>query len=157
MLDLAPLDVVERDLDPLRGIALGPLDLLGQLVLALAEALGDLFDHAPPLGRVRLELVERLGDRLLGGALQLLAKPRNRCALRLARLGELRRLGLDSHFCLGDQLPLPLLDPCELLCEAALGAVEIVRPGAQPLLDPALRVGQPTRELVGALLLALHE
>ena len=77
MLDLAPLDVVERDLDPLRGIALGPLDLLGQLVLALAEALGDLFDYAPPLGRVRLELVERLGDRLLGGALQLVAKPRN--------------------------------------------------------------------------------
>ena len=42
-----------------------PLDLLGDRRLARPQPLGDLLDRAPPLDRLRLELVERLRDRLL--------------------------------------------------------------------------------------------
>jgi hypothetical protein len=96
VLDLAALDVRERGLDPPRRLGLAALDLLGERLLALPQPVGDLLDHAPPLARVRLELLERLGDRGLGGALELLAQAHHGGALLVRSGDELRRLRLDA-------------------------------------------------------------
>ena len=124
---------------------LGPLDRLRDRRLAAAEPLGDLLDRAPALHRLRLELVERLGHRLSGGALELLAQPDHGLALLVGGRAELGRLRLEPRLDVGDRLPVPLAEVGELRLEVALRALEIVGEAAQPLLEPPLG----RRELVG--------
>ena len=102
---------------------------------------------------MRLQLVERLGDRLLRRLRQLLAEPDHRRALLVARLHELRRLGLDPRLRLRDQLLLPLREPNELRLELTLRSLEVVLPAAQPVLDAPFGLGEHGRELLagGAL------
>ena len=139
LLDLPALDVCERRLDPACRLALAPLDLLGQRLLAPPQPLGDLLDHAAALARVRFELLERLGDGRLRGPLELLPQPQHGRALLLGGGHELRRLRLDSRLGLGDQLLLALLELAQLRLQVLLRAVEVVRPRAEALVDAACR------------------
>ena len=75
----------------------------------------DLLDHPAALARVRLQLLECFRHRRLRRALELLTQPQHGRALLLGRRDELCRLGLDSRLRLGDQLPLPLLEPARQL------------------------------------------
>ena len=156
LLDLPPLDVRERRLDPGCRLGLAPFDLLAQRLLAPAEPLGDLLDHPAALARVRFELLERFGDRRLRRPLELLAQPQHRGTLLLGRGDELRRLGLDSRLGFGDQLLLPLLQLAHLRLQVLLRTVEIVRPGAEALVDAPRGRGERIGELFagGALALA---
>ena len=87
------------------------VDLLGQSLLAAPQPFGDLLDHPPALARVRLQLLQRLRDRLLRRAFELLAQPEHRRTLLVGRGHELGGLGLDPRLRLGDQLLLALLEP----------------------------------------------
>ena len=144
-LGLAPLELDQRQLEPGARIRLGLLDALGDRRLPDPQALGDLLHRAAALDRVRLELVERLGD---GGGrcpLELLAEAHDRPPLLVARRPELRCLALDPRLDVGDRLLLPLGEAGELRLEVALGAVEIVGDSLQPLVEPSLDVGERVR------------
>jgi len=147
VLDLTSLDVRERHLDSARRLGLTSLDLLHQSLLAPPQPVGDLLDHATPLGGVRLELLERLGDRRLRRALELLAQPDDRRPLLVGSRDELGRLGLDPRLGVRDQLLLPLLEPPQIRLQALLRTVEIVSPCAQPLVDAARGDRERLREL----------
>ena len=59
MLDLAALELGERDLDSRARLALGTIDLLGDGVLVLPEPVVQLVDGAAPVVGLRGELLER--------------------------------------------------------------------------------------------------
>ena len=107
-LGLAPLELDQRQLEPGPGVGLGLLDPVGDRRLPGPQPLGDLLDRAAPLDRVRLELVEGLGDRGRRGPLELLAQPDHGLALLVARRAELGRLALDPRLDIGDRLLLAL-------------------------------------------------
>ena len=65
-------------------------------------------------------------------------------------------IGRDSCLDLGNQLLLPLLELDQLVDNAALGALEIVRPGRQTCFHLLLRDGQSLTELVGCRTRALR-
>ena len=157
LLDLAALDVREGRLDPARRLGLAALDLLRERLLAAPQPVGDLLDHTAPLARVRLELLERLGDGRLRRALELLPQAQDRGALLVGGRDELLGLGLDPCLRLRDQLLLTLLEPPQLRLEVLLRAIEVVAPAAEPFLDTARRPGQRVGELGCRGALALHE
>ena len=86
--------------------------------------------------------------RRLRRALELLAQAQHRGALLVGGGDELLGLALDPRLGLGDHCPLPLLELPELRLEVLLRALEVGRPGAQPLLDASLRGGEQVGELV---------
>ena len=88
-LGLAPLPFDEHDVEPTAHVGLRPLDRLRDRLLPSAQPLGDLVDRAPALHRLRLELVERLRDRLAGGPLELLPKTQHGLPLLVGRGTEL--------------------------------------------------------------------
>ena len=153
-LGLPSLELHERDLEAAAGVGLGALDTLGDRRLAHAEPLRDLVDRATPLGRLALELVERLGHRLGGRALELLAEAQHGLALLLGGRPDLGGLCLDPMLDVDDRLPVALLEPGELGLEVALRPVEIVGERLQPLVDAALGLGEPFRERVSGEALA---
>jgi hypothetical protein len=157
LLHLTSLDVAEGRFDPRHGFGLAPLDLLGQGLLPLSQPLRDFLDDAPALARVRLQFVERFCDGSLCRPLELLAQAQHRGALLIGSRNELGGLGLDPSLRVGDQLTLALLQLSDLAGEAVLRAVEVVGPGAQPLLHAHLDRYERLRELVPRLLLPLDE
>ena len=70
---------------------------------------------------------------------------------------ELRSLCFDPSLGVCDQLLLTLLEPPQVRLEAVLGAVEVVSPRAQPLVDAAGRDRERFRELHAGRALALGE
>ena len=70
---------------------------------------------------------------------------------------ERRCFGLDPRLGVGDQLLLALLEPPQVRLEALLRAVEVVSPGAQPLVDPARGDRERFRELHAGSAFALGE
>ena len=139
-LGLAPLELDQRQLEPRPGVGLGLLDPLGDRRLARPQPLGDLLDRAAPLDRVRLELVEGLGDGGRRGAFELLAKPDHGLALLVARRAELGRLAVDPGLDVGDRLLLALGQAGELGLEVALRPLEVVGDPLQPLVEPSLHL-----------------
>ena len=75
LLDLATFHFGERELDTRTRFALRAVDLLGDRVLVLAEALVHLVDRPPPVVRLHLELLERASKSIPCARLELLAKP----------------------------------------------------------------------------------
>ena len=121
------------------------LDLLGQRLLAPAQPLGDLLDHAAALARVRLELLQRLGDRLLRSALELLAQAR---APRRAARRRWSRARTASASIRASASAISCFCRCSsrrmLGLEVLLGAVEVV--AASPAAAPRPgRVGRGER------------
>ena len=81
LLHLAPLELRKRNLDPRSRLALCVVDLLCHRMLVLAEPLRHVVDRAPPVVGLRLELVERLGERILRTRLQGFAQEDGGCTL----------------------------------------------------------------------------
>ena len=133
------------------------VDLLGQPALAVAQAVGDLVQRAPPLGRVRLELGRALVDRLLDLPRHLLAHARERGAVVLGVRDEPLGLGGEPRLRVRDQLLLPLLEAGELGGEPLAHALEVLRPGRQLPLDLLLGGDQPAGELGQHALLRADE
>src|SRR6185312_8346973 len=154
---LAALPLDEHDVEACPHVRLALLDRLGDRRLARAEPLGRLLDRTPALEGLGLELVERLADRLSGGALELLAQPEHRLPLLVRRRAELARLALEACLDVGDGLLVPLLESRELRFEVALGALEVLREAAQALLEAALAAGQLLGEALARTALSLLE
>src|SRR5207237_4861172 len=110
LLELAPLDLGKRDLEPRPRLALRRVDLLGERVLALSQPFRDLLDRPAPVGRLALELVDRLGERLLRGLLELLAQADRRRPLLVDGGPELARPCFDPGSHVDDALSLTLLE-----------------------------------------------
>src|SRR5262245_8432674 len=155
LLDLTALHVLEPRLDAAEGLALLALDLLGDLAFPTPQALLELVERAAPLERARLEIGARCGQRLVHRALDLLAEPRERGALLLAF--DLEPVGVDEHAALrlGHELALPLRELADAAGERVGGALEVLRPGRETLLDLVLRARERLRQLAARLALAL--
>ena len=106
------------------------LDLLREAALAVAQAVGDLVQRAPTLGRVRLELAGRGLDGLLDLPLDLGAQARDVRALLVGCRTTSRSVSRgEARLRVGDQLPLALLEAGELGGEPLAQALEVLRPG----------------------------
>src|SRR5205823_8877289 len=157
LLELATLDVREARLDPAGGLALLPLDLLGERALAPTEALVQLVQSAPAFRLRRLELGCRRGRAVLCRPRQLLAEVDDGRALLLALGLEPLGVGGNPPLGLGDQLLLALGNPRDLRRVGLLRPVEIGAPLGEPLLDPPLRCRERLGQARRCLLLALAE
>ena len=153
---LAALPLREHDVEPRADVGLRLLERLGDGRLARPQPLGDLLDRATALDRLRLQLVERLGHRLSGCPLELLAEPEDGAPLLVRRRAELRRLGLEAGRHLGERLLVALLERRELRLDVSLSALEVLGEGAQPLLQSPLRARELLDEGVARPSLALR-
>jgi hypothetical protein len=133
----------------LRGFGLLALDLLAELSLAAAQALGDLVQRAPPLGRVTLEVGRDRRCDLVDRAVELLADLRDARSVLVERalqtLGLVGDLGLDR----GHELLLPGADTLQLGRQALLQARDLRAPVGEALLDGPLDLGERGAELRG--------
>src|SRR5205823_1869310 len=86
--DLAPLDVVHRRLEALRGLVRLAADLLAELLLPARQAVVDLVQRSSALGRVLLDLRGRGGRGVARGCRELLPQSLKRGLLVLARRHE---------------------------------------------------------------------
>ena len=145
------------DLDRRGRLGLAALDLLRERLLSPPQPFRDVLDHPPALAGMCLELLERLGDGRLRRALELLTQAQHRGALLVGGCDELLRLALDARLGLGDDGALPLFELAELRLEVLLRALEVGRPRAQSLLDPAFGGRELVGELVAGRPLPRHE
>ena len=106
------------------------------------EPVVQLVEGAPPLGGEGVELLAPGGDALLDDPGELVAEPREPCTLLLALRLEPFGVGHHPRLRLGDQLPLPLGEPGELVRDRALGALEVVAELLQAPLDLPLCLGE---------------
>ena len=150
------LDVAERDCDALHRLGLLAVDLLRELALAQAQAVGELLQRLAPFDPVRLEVGRRRGRDLLRAPGEILAHLRCRRALLLQRGLKPVGVGVDPRLDLRRQLGLPLRDPRELVSEALLEAAQVRRPLGDPLLDVPLCLRQRLGELGARVALALR-
>jgi len=133
------------------------LDALEHLLLAPAQALVELVQRAPPVGRVRVELCTRHRERFLERLLQFRAHARERGALVFALGREPVGVGGELHLDVGEQALLVLGE----LADARLGrlgrTVEILRPRREALLDLHLRRRERRGQRRGDVPLAVGE
>ena len=148
MLELSTLDVRKAGLDAPYGFRLLPFDQLGELALAPANALVELVEGASAFGGVGLELGASRRDGLLRRAREIITQTYEPCALLLALGFEAFRVSRDSGLGLGDQLFLLLRKLSQLVDDAALGPLQIVRPGRQTSVHLLLGDREGLAELV---------
>src|SRR5581483_5654580 len=157
LLDLAALHVLEAGANPLRRFALLALDALDQLALALAQALVELVQRAPALGRVCFDFRLRSRHHFFERFVDI----RAHALERGAKLVALRReaVGIGGHAQLGVRkaLLLPLSELEDVRARRVGDAIEILRPAGEPLLDLRLRRRQSARQRRTGLALALGE
>ena len=155
--DLAALDVGEARLDPRRRLRLLAVDPLQELPLAGAEPVGDLLQRLAALRADVLEVRGRGVDRLLRGALRLVAEAEDRRLVLAGLDADLLDLLPDAAVDVLELLPEPLLDARGGAGEVVLDPLEVLRPLAQPLLDALLHLVEADRVLGrGAALLLLE-
>ena len=157
LLDLLPLHVFEARVDSLRRLGLFALDPFHELALAPTHAFVELVERAPPLGRVRLDLCVRGGEHPFERLVELGAQTLDRGAQLLALRRESVGVGGKPQLGLGDELLLPLAELGDVQLGRLRGAVEILRPAGESLLDLRLRVGERLGERSSESALALRE
>src|SRR5512133_471020 len=157
LLDLPPLDLAERALDPPRRVSLLTLDPAHEVALPGGHPVGDLMECPAPFGGVRLELGLGGRGRLGGGPRQVLPQPADRGPLLLVDSLQAVRVALETRLERLDQRALMLRDLLEPGAELPLRALEVLMPRGEPLLDLTLHLGERLSETVAQALLALTE
>ncbi len=151
LLNLAALELGERDLDPSSRFALGAVDLLRDRVLVLTQPFRDVLDRPTTVVGLRLELLEGLRQSVPRRRLELVPKPGSCGALLVDGRAELGGLGVDARLDLRDPLALVLLQCGNLTTEGVLRPLEVGLPGPQSFLDAPLDrregLGHPVRQL----------
>ena len=140
--DQSSLDVLEHPLDALQRFALLALERVANSRSRTRNRSFSSCQRLAPLDRVRLEVGARVLDRLLGRAVDLFPSftnaPRCNFALRLQPFG----VGREPFLGLLDQSSLAAGERLKLVEQIRLGALEILAPRSESLLDPALRLGE---------------
>jgi hypothetical protein len=115
LLDLPPLHLREAHLNSARRLRLLALDPLAERALPSPDPVVQLVEGTPPFRREGVELLASGGDALLDDPCELVTEPREPRTLLFALRLEPLGVGHDPGLGLGDQLPLPLGEPCELV------------------------------------------
>ena len=151
MLDLAALELGEREVDARASLALGAIDLLGDRVLVLSKTLVQLVDRPAPVVGLQLQLVERAGERV--------AVLDSRSSWRRTAAARCSPIVVSSSSASAATLPSTSAMRWRMRCssvghralEGVLGSLEIGLPGPQPLLHALLdgrhELGHPLGEL----------
>src|SRR5262249_52639767 len=133
-------------LPPPRRFGFLALDLLGKRALATADSLVELVQRATALSRVPVKVGVSFCDRLFDRTRDLVAQTHEARALLLALCFEALCVGGDACLCVGDELPLSLLQLFQLRRHDALRPIQILGPGTEARVELALVRSQRLRE-----------
>src|SRR5262249_32486180 len=134
-----------------------PLRLLGQLAPPAGQPRLELVERPPPVGGVRFELAAHLPESILERAVEVGAEPGHARSLLLAFGRQPLGVRGESQLDLAQELLVSLLELDDAGLRRFCGAVEILRPAREPLLDLRLNLVELVAESCRRVVLTLGD